>query len=137
MHTDLSNTGSLCKRHSALIVEKLFKNYGIKAVIMEKKIGEGAHYWVETEDRFIIDSFTIGHGGGLPNRAKALGNEDIIVIQRDTNNKLEKNTINEFYSSGVYQVMLTTAIWEGRVSIIGELGLIIQLASERAVKRDL
>jgi len=104
----MSGNSGICKSISTLVVRKLLEEHGIDAVIMEKKMGEkGAHYYVQTIDGFIIDAFPLGHDYHLFERARVLGNQDIIVINKSTEKELEKNTIKEFYSSSKYQQYLT------------------------------
>jgi len=74
---------------------------------MGENIGEyGAHYWVATEDGFIVDAFPLGRGQDLVRVARELGNEDIVVINKNTQDKLEKETIDKFYKQGVFQYVL-------------------------------
>lgn len=116
----LQDTGALCKRHSAVIVERLFKEYKIKAIIMEEIIGQGAHYWVETKD-FIIDAFPEGRGFNLIAKIASLETGSVVVIKKGNNNDTERDIAREFYSKGVYQFELTTALWSGDISAVGEI----------------
>jgi len=127
----LKDTGLLCKWHSAVIVERLFKEYGIKAVIMEKIFpAGGAHYWVQTEDGFIIDAFTLGYGSDLRRKAGELGgNVDILVIDKNTGNKLEQQIIEQFYSGAAYYYQLTQELYAGTVSAVREVDVMKEFSN--------
>ena len=127
VHEALKHTGALCKRHSAVIVEMLFKEYGVRAAIMETTIGKGAHYWVETEDFFIIDAFILGHGHSLLKRGEDLGNKDIIIISKQGNDGTENRTIEEFYSNGVYFYEVTELLLKGGLSAVEEIFEILHI----------
>ncbi len=121
----LKNSGALCMRHSALIVEELYRKYGIKSVVMEKELGDGAHYWVQTEDGFIIDSFTLGYGSGIRPEAEKLGNVDIVVVKTDTDVSLEKRIIENYYSGAVHDYQTSMDLMKGTFSVKKEMAVII------------
>jgi hypothetical protein len=130
----LEDTGMLCKWHSAVIVEKLFKEYGIRAAIMEKNISEEIkHYWVKTEDNFIIDAFTIGYDFYLRRKAKELTNNVyILVMNKNTKDKTELQIIEEFYSDAIFYHELTLEIYAGK-SVIEEASVMKRFSTEEGL----
>lgn len=116
VHVELKETSGSCWRHTCISAEKLFKKYGIQAVVMHK-----GQWWLETEDGFIIDAFIMGYGSmDLLKKARQLGSRDIIVINRNTSSKLEQEIIREFYSDGEPQHELTRKLWDGTRSVVRE-----------------
>jgi hypothetical protein len=107
----LRNTGSFCLRHSAAVAEKLFNEYGIRAVIMGEDIGKGVHYWVQTEDGFIVDAFPSGRGTDLVKAAQeGIGNGTEVVINKNNPSMAEKRIIDGFYRNGVMQYALNSRL---------------------------
>ena len=110
VHADLKGTGSLCLHHSINIVNQLFKEHEIRAAIMGENIENGSHYWVQTEDGFIIDAFPLGRGQDLVKAAEGLGDKDIIVINKYNQSKPEEKIFNKFYKNGVFQYEISKAL---------------------------
>ncbi|MFA4990996.1 MAG: hypothetical protein WC569_00245 [Candidatus Omnitrophota bacterium] len=116
VHEFLKGTAGACKRHAEIIVERLFKERGIKAHVMYN-----GQYWVETEDGFVIDAFTLGYGQrDLRRLANQLGDEDVVVINKDSRDPLESGIVKRFYSDGVRQDELTRGLWDGTRSAMQE-----------------
>jgi hypothetical protein len=106
-----------CKERSGIFADLLFKETGIRAVIMTDE----SHYWIQTEDGFVVDLFTGGAGTKMPFLLiSSIVKNNILVIRKngEFQTGLEKDIVEAFYKHGTMDDEFTMICKDNGIAMV-------------------